>query len=459
MTIKSIFLPVNITTHKHLLVLAFPMILSNITVPLLGLVDTAVIGHLSHAYFLGGSTVGAMIITSIVWLCGFLRMSTTGLSAQAFGSKDTNKNLLVLCRGMLVAFVIGLFFILLQNPFLSGALSLAGGSENVQFYAQQYSEIRIWGLPAGLANLVVLGWLLGNHQTKKVMWILIFTNLINVILDLLFVYVFHWQVQGVALATLIAEYSGLALGLLTVFLGYKKPLIKLLKNTSTFIGDLFERNNLLAYFKLNRDILIRTLCLEICFIFITFQGARLGDDIIAANAILMNFLLLISFGLDGIANATEALVGKAAGEKNHNHLKEVVNIALFWSAVFALFYTILFWVAGDTLLKVISNIDGVIETATRYLPWMVLLPIISCWCYLFDGVYIGLMKAKVMRNSMVIATFGCFFPVWFLLDYALPRDMGNHGLWAAFSVFMVVRGMTLAWDYYAKVAVTIGSDK
>jgi MATE family multidrug resistance protein len=453
MTLLSNFFQSNVAVHKNLFWLALPMILSNITVPLLGLVDTAVIGHLPHAYFLGGSTVGAMIITSIVWLCGFLRMSTTGLSAQALGSQNIDQNLLVLCRGILVAFSIGLFFILLQSPFLSAALSLAGGSENVQFYARQYSEIRIWGLPAGLANLVVLGWLLGNHQAKKVMWILIVTNLINVGLDVVFVYVFQWQVQGVAMATLIAEYSGLALGLTTVITAYKKSLSKLMTNMALFIDELFERNSLLSYFKLNRDILIRTLCLEICFIFITFQGARLGDDIIAANAILMNFLLLISFGLDGIANATEAMVGKAAGENDSPKLGTVVGIALFWSAVFALFYVLLFFVAGEAVLRLISNIESVISTAKLYLPWLILLPILSCWCYLFDGVYIGLMKAKVMRNSMVIATFGCFFPVWFIFDYTLPFSSGNHALWAAFSVFMLVRGITLGWHFYYMMGV------
>lgn len=448
MTTYNQFFTSNAALHKNLFWLALPMILSNITVPLLGLVDTAVIGHLSHAYYLGGSTVGAMIITSIVWLCGFLRMSTTGLSAQALGKKNIENNLLVLCRGILVAFGIGLFFILLQVPFINTALSLAGGSENVQFYARQYSEIRIWGLPAGLANLVVLGWLIGNHQANKVMWILIATNLINVLLDLLFVFVFNWQVQGVALATLIAEYSGLTLGLLTVFYHYKEAITKLFSHSKNFVRNLLEKHSLLGYFKLNRDILIRTLCLEICFIFITFQGARLGDEIIAANAILMNFLLLISFGLDGIANATEAMVGKSAGENNNDELHKVVNIALFWSVIFSMCYVILFFVAGEGLLRLISSIENVVMTAKIYLPWLILLPIVSCWCYLFDGVYIGLMKAKVMRNTMIISTFACFFPVWFLFDNMLPALSGNHALWAAFSVFMLVRGLTLGWHFY-----------
>ena len=203
----------DIERHKQLFILALPMILSNITAPLLGLVDTAVIGHLEHSYYLGGSTVGAMIITVITWLCGFLRMSTTGLSAQAFGQSNNELSFLILLRGMIVAFSVGLLVILFQNLYLDLALSLAGGSEQVQFYAREYSAIRVWGLPAALANLVIMGWLLGNHKAKVVMWLIIATNLINLGLDLLFVLGFAWQVKGVAMATLIAEYSGLVIGL------------------------------------------------------------------------------------------------------------------------------------------------------------------------------------------------------------------------------------------------------
>jgi len=422
------------------------MILSNITVPLLGLVDTAVIGHLSHAYFLGGSTIGAMVITSITWLCGFLRMSTTGLSAQAFGLDNIQQNLMVLLRGVLVAFAIGFSFVLLQIPFIDLALNLAGGSEQVQFYARQYSEIRIWGLPAALANLVILGWLLGNHQTKAVMWLLIATNLINIFLDLLFVFGFGWQVQGVASATIIAEYSGLAGGLLIISLRYRSSIKQFFSEQKELLSSLIERNSLLSYFKLNRDILIRTLCLEACFIFITFQGARLGDEVVAANAILMNFLLLISFGLDGVANAVEAMVGKAYGEKNTTKLHSTVKIGLFWTALFALAYALLFALAGEWLLSLISDIEVVINFAKDYLVWMIFLPIVACWCFLFDGVYIGLMKAKAMRNSMIAATFAGFFPLWFLL-----KDYGNHGLWAALLFFMLIRGVTLAWHYKFRI--------
>ncbi len=433
----------NIARHKQLFVLALPMILSNITAPLLGLVDTAVIGHLEYAYYLGGSTVGAMIITAITWLCGFLRMSTTGLSAQAYGQDNSELNCLILLRGIIVALAIGLSVILLQSLYLDLALSLAGGSEQVQFYAREYSAIRVWGLPAALANLVILGWLLGNHKAKMVMWLIIATNLINLVLDLVFVVGFSWQVKGVAAATLIAEYSGLIIGLVLIFTNFKQKFLGLFSSTKQMLTRVIEKSALLSYFKLNRDILIRTLCLEICFVFMTFQGARLGDDVIAANAILMNFLMLISFGLDGIANAAEVMVGKAKGENNRKSMLLSVNVALFWTGIFAGIYSLMFYLFGQHFILTISNITAVVDYAQQHLFWIVALPLLACWCYLYDGVYIGLMQANIMRNSMLIATFGCFFPVWWLL-----QDYGNHGLWAAFSIFMLARGVTLAWHYH-----------
>jgi MATE family multidrug resistance protein len=434
---------IDIERHKQLFLLAIPMILSNITAPLLGLVDTAVIGHLPHAYFLGGSTVGAMLIVFITWLCGFLRMSTTGLSAQAFGRGNSEQGLVILLRGIVVAVAVGVCLILLQSPYIEVSLYLAGGSEQIQYYARQYSEIRIWGLPAALSNLVILGWLLGNHKTRLVMWLIISTNLINLVLDIMFVIGFSWQVKGIAFATLIAEYSGLILGLGLIWREYQSTFKRVFLSWLQLAHLLFERNALRSYFKLNSDILIRTLCLEVCFVFMTFQGARLGDEVVAANAILMNFLLLISFGLDGIANAAEAMVGKAKGQQQQKSLLAVVNVALIWTAIFATLYSIIFFLFGGYFITMISTIPDVVAFAEQHLIWVTLMPLIACWCYLYDGVYVGLMQARVMRNSMVVATFACFFPCWWLL-----KDYGNHGLWAAFSVFMLVRGVTLAWHFH-----------
>ncbi len=431
------------TERKALFALAIPMILSNITVPLLGLVDTGVIGHLPEPYFLGATAVGAMIITFITWFCGFLRMSTTGLVAQAYGSEDKTQMFLVFSRGLLVALVIGLALVIFQVPYIKFSLALAGGSEQIQFYAEQYASVRIWGFPASLCNLVILGWLLGMHKARYAMWLIIITNLVNLCLDLLFVLGFEWQILGIAWATLIAEYSSFALGLYFVHrtIGLKRQ-----QREEIWHGlkqHLLDKAQLIPFVKLNRDIVIRTLCLEICFVFITFQGARLGDTVVAANAILLNFLLLISFGLDGIAYGAEARVGRAKGARDNKALALSVNTALVFNALFALCYSLLFLFLGHWFITLLTNIEAVIEYADRFLPWMIALPMLSCWCYLYDGIYIGLTQAKAMRNSMIIATFGCFFPAWWLL-----QDYGNHGLWAAFCIFMISRGVTLGLHYH-----------
>lgn len=426
-------------THKHLFTLAVPMILSNVTVPLLGLVDTAVIGHLEHAYYLGGSAIGIMVVTVISWLCGFLRMSTTGLAAQAFGEQAQLKSMLVLMRGLFVAMLIGLVAIGFQGPYLGLAISLAGGSEQVGYYAREYADVRIWSLPAALMNMVLIGWLLGHHRAKAVMWVLIATNLINLALDVVFVLYFGWQVKGLALATLIAEYSGVLMGVVLVFSYYRQTFAAIYRAA---LKRCFELAALKAYFALNRDILIRTLSLQICFVFMTSQGARLGDDIVAANAILMNFLLFISFGLDGIANAAEVLAGKAKGEKLTKQLTQVLRISLVWTFIFALGYSLLFALLGHELIRLISTIPSVIMVADIYLPWLVALPLVACWSYLFDGIYIGLTQGRAMRNTMLSATFLVFFPCWLIL-----QSFGNHALWAAFTAFMAARGVLLAIDF------------
>lgn len=427
-----------ITLRNQLFIIAVPMILSNITVPLLGLVDTAVLGHLDHSYYLGGSTLGAMVITIVSWLCGFLRMTTTGLSAQAYGGKDQANALLVLLRGLAVALFISLLFILLQTPYIEWSLSMSDASEQVLTYAKGYAYIRIWGLPAAMMNLVLLGWLLGQHRAKSVMWLLIATNLINLALDIIFVVLLDWKVAGVAYATVIAEYSALLFASYIAFFNHQSVIEHWQKLT---IKALFAQAVIKRYFQLNRDILIRTIALQACFVFITFQGAKLGDDVVATNAILMNFLLFISFGLDGIANAAEVMVGKAKGAKKYLLLKHIVVVSLRWTLVFAALYVLVFAVAGQLFISMLTSLENVINYAEQFMPWIVLLPLLACWSYLFDGIYIGLTQAKVMRNSMLVSTFLCFFPAWWLL-----QGFGNHALWAAFSIFMIARGVTLGWD-------------
>lgn len=424
--------------NRQLLSLALPMILSNITVPLLGLVDTAVIGHLSNAYYLGGVAVGSTIITLILWMLGFLRMATTGLVAQSYGAGDTQTQYKLLLQAGSLALILGVSAILLQQPILNSALQLTDASQEVQKYASEYFQIRIWSTPFALLNLVLLGWLLGRQQPKAAMWQLIVANLANITLDIIFVLVLGWGVKGAALASVFADISGFLVALTMVY--------HQLKKTGDFhFFQLCKSLNLNSYqrlLSLNADIFIRSLCLQISFAFMTFHGASLGDNTVAANAVLLNLLLLISYALDGIAYYAEAEVGKAYGQKNKTLMRETVTLAWLWSCISAGLFTLLFAFSGESIINMLTNIDGVRSVASEYLFWIVLLPILSFGSYLFDGVYIGAAKGKVMRNSMIISTFGVFFPTWFLL-----QDSGNHALWAAMSSFMLARSLTMTLHY------------
>lgn len=439
----ALALLLNGTKNRQLFALALPMILSNITVPLLGLVDTAVIGHLSDAYYLGGVALGSTIITLIIWLLGFLRMATTGLVAQAYGANDTASQLKLLVQGAMLATGLGIAVILLQLPILNLALGLSEASVEVERYCREYFQVRVWSTPFALLNLVMLGWLLGRQQPKAAMWQLILANLANIILDVLFVMGFGWGVKGAALASVCADITAFSVALYMV--------LQQLKLSSQFKFDQLRVHLTFAGYgkllKLNSDIFIRSLCLQAAFAFMTFHGAGLGDNTVAANAVLLNLLVLISYALDGIAYYAEAEVGKAYGQKRAQQLHEAVVLAWCWSAITAVGFTLIFSLWGSHIIELLTSIDKVRTTAQTYLIWLVLLPLWSFSSYLFDGVYIGAAQGKVMRNSMIIATFGAFFPTWYLLQSLLPSEQANHALWAAMTAFMLTRSLTLAAHY------------
>ncbi|QGS48162.1 MATE family efflux transporter [Shewanella putrefaciens] len=429
--------------NRQLFALALPMILSNITIPLLGLVDTAVIGHLSDAYYLGGVSLGSTIITLIIWLLGFLRMATTGLVAQAYGANDIHAQHKLLVQGAILAILLGMGLIALQAPILNLALGLSEASREVEHYCREYFQVRIWSTPFALLNLVMLGWLLGRQQPKAAMWQLILANLANIILDLVFVLGLGWGVKGAALASIFADITAFSVAFTMVR--------QQLKRAPDFhLFQLLPHVTLMGYGKLlrlNTDIFIRSLCLQTAFAFMTFHGAGLGDNTVAANAVLLNLLLLISYALDGIAYYAEAEVGKAYGQKRAQQLHEAVVLAWCWSAITALGFTLIFSLWGSHIIELLTSIDEVRTTAQTYLIWLVLLPLWSFSSYLFDGVYIGAAKGKVMRNSMILATFGAFFPTWYLLQALLLSEQANHALWAAMTVFMLTRSLTLGAHY------------
>ncbi|MBT1445184.1 MATE family efflux transporter [Shewanella sp. JM162201] len=412
------------------------MMLSNITVPLLGLVDTAIIGHLSAAYYLGGVALGSTLFTLIVWLLGFLRMATTGLTAQAFGAGNAHNQKALLYQGLLLAVLLGSSLVLLHQPLLELVLSLSAASSEVLHYCREYFSVRILSLPLTLANLVMLGWLLGRQSPRAAMWQLILANLVNIALDVLFVLGLGMGVKGAALASVLADVAAFAVAAVFV-----RRALSHMKAAPIQLTGLFQ--GLGRLLRLNRDIFIRSLCLQLTFAFMNFKGAGIGDTTVAANAVLLNFLLLVSYALDGIAYYGEAETGAAIGRRDGSALLGAVTLALGWSAMFALLFSAAFALGGDMLIQLMTDISAVQEAALTCLPWLVLMPILAFGSYLFDGVYIGATQGKVMRNSMLLATFGVFLPVWFL-----SQQQGNHALWLAMSAFMAARSLSLGWHFY-----------
>ncbi|PWI34679.1 MATE family efflux transporter DinF [Vibrio albus] len=418
--------------HRQVLWLAIPMVLSNITIPLLGLVDAAVIGHLDHSWYLGGVALGSTMISVAFWLLGFLRMSTTGLTAQALGAKQPLQLARVFLQGTLMALGFAALFLLVHRVMAHHIFTLSDASEQVKLYGQQYFVIRAWSAPAALMNYVILGWLLGTQNARAPMWMVIITNSANIALDVLFVIGLGWKVEGAALASVIADYSGMGFGLLCVWRYWKRHNLPSLRSQLSVSTDGLGR-----FVKLNRDIFLRSLCLQAAFSFMTFQGAAFGDQTVAANAVLMSFLMVISYGMDGFAYAMEAMVGKAIGANSESQLKAAITGSFFWSLMICLGLTLVFGYYGEALIRLITDIPQVQSTAERYLPWLVAMPLTSMWCFLLDGIFIGATKGREMRNTMFVAA--CTFFVVFYLFYPLQ----NHALWAAMLSFMAMRGLSL----------------
>lgn len=418
--------------HRQVLTLAIPMVLSNITVPLLGLVDTAVIGHLDKAWYLGGVALGSTFISVLFWLLGFLRMATTGLAAQAGGAKHHQNLVQVLRQGLLLALILASVILLGHQALANFIFGLSDASLEVKAAAQTYFSIRVWSAPAALANYVLLGWLLGTQNAKAPMWMVIISNLANIIFDLLFVLVFDWKVAGAASASVLADYLGMLVGFYFVYRTWLR-----LQLPRLWVGIRHAIEGMSRLLQLNRDIFLRSLCLQSVFSFMTFQGAEFGNDVAAANAVLMSFLMLISYGMDGFAYAMEAMVGKAFGAKDRTALLDSLIGTSFWGLVVCVMLTFVFGFAGDQVIELMTDIPQVQSTAETYLPWLVAMPLISMWCFLFDGIFVGATKADAMRNTVFIAAC-CFFAIFFTFS-----AWENHALWAGMLVFMLMRGVGL----------------
>ncbi len=420
------------------------MILSNVSVPLLGMVDTGVTGHLDSPVYLGAVAVGSMVFSFLYTGVNFLRMGTTGIAAQRFGADDADGLRTSLGQAVIVALGIALLLLALQWPIATLAMTLVGADPSVEANALDYFFIRIWSAPGTLANMVLIGWFLGLSNARVPLLIFLVVNVTNIVLDLLFVIVLGMKVDGVALASVIAEYAGLAVGLWHV--------ARALKQTGGHWSapQLLELREYAAFFAVNANLFVRTIALIFAIAFVTAQGARMGEVVLAANAIMMNFQNLTSFGLDGFAHAAEALVGRAVGERRRDAFVAAVRVSLKWSLIFAACFAILYAVGGPLLIAILTDLPEIRSAAMRYLPWMIVSPLISVWSFLYDGVYVGATRAREMRDIMLISTFVVFLPAWYLLT-----GLGNHGLWLAFMLFLASRGVGMHVLYKRRVLPAI----
>jgi MATE family multidrug resistance protein len=418
---------------RRLWALAWPLMLTNLTVPLLGLVDTAVLGHLNSPEYLGAVAIGANLFSILYWTFGFMRMGTTGLAAQAWGKQDAFGQVALLLRSIIVATIIGVVLIIFQQPLISIGLSLMNPSPDVTVLAAEYAAIRIWSAPAVLCQYTLVGWLIGTQFPRGPMVMLIVANGVNIVLDVLFVTVLGWNSRGVAIATIMAEYGAAGIGFVIVL----KRMPEGQRLTQALFGTLTDY---LGILQVNRYIMVRTIALLLALAFFTAQGARQGDIVLAANAVLITFLLVISNALDGFANAAEALIGEAVGKNSYRQFRAVFRCALRWSLWGALLLTIVFVLGGRTLIALLTGIEEVRTTAWQYLPWLWLLPFSAVWGFLLDGVFIGATRTREMQNTMLFSALGVFLPVWWL-----TTSWGNHGLWFSLICLMLARAASMGW--------------
>ncbi|GGF61777.1 MATE family efflux transporter [Terasakiella brassicae] len=416
--------------------LVLPIILSNITVPLIGAVDTAVMGHMETAAYLGAVAVGSLIFDYIYWGFGFLRLSTTGLTAQALGREDGEEVRALFARALILALLASALLWGAQSYIFQVSAYLIDASAEVEALAKTYFQVRIWSAPAALTNYILIGWMLACKDTKSVLIQQVATNIANVVLDLWFVMGLGFGVEGVAFATVLAQYCGLGIGLILM----RRNLVKIegaWRGEVIFVSEKFTK-----LISMNSDLFIRTVCLLSAFAWLTAQGAKMGDVVLAANAILLQFLMFASYGLDGFAHAVEVLCGHGVGKKDRPAFQGAVRATTKAAFLTAIGLSVCYFLFGNVLINLFSNLPAVLETAKQYLIWAAVLPVVAVGAFQMDGIYLGLTQTRMLRNMMVLS-----LALYIPLSLMLQSVWGNHGLWAAFTFFMGMRAITLGMTY------------
>lgn len=424
-------------THRRILNIAVPVVLGNITVPLLGLVDTGVVGQMGLATPIGAVGIGAVILTGLYWIFGFLRMGTTGFAAQAIGAGDGAENASILIRALGIAAMGGLAIIILQTPLFAFGFWLSPASNEVEVLARAYMQIRVWSAPFLIATFAMTGWLVAAERTRDILVIQLLMNGVNIGLDLLFVLGLGWGVQGVAVATVIAEISGCGLGLWYCRAAFEGAPWR-------DRARLLDSAKLKRFASVNADIMIRSLLLQSIFMSFLFFGAGYGDTRLAANHILLQFLTVTAHAMDGFAFAAESLVGQAMGAKKRAAFRRAAVLVSCWCFGAGLLLALMFWVFGGTIIDWLTTASDVRRAARDYLFYMALTPLLSAAPFMLDGIFIGATRTRDMRDMMVMSTV-----IYFAAVLILAPVFDNHGLWIALLISFAARGITLGWKYPA----------
>lgn len=424
--------------NREILRLAIPNIISNISVPLLSTVDTALMGRMSEVH-IGAVGLGAMIFNFVYWNFGFLRMGTTGMTAQAYGKKEDSSIINIFGRAILVVMILAVVILLFQYPIGELSFLLMDTEGTQRELVSEYFYIRVWAAPATLASYAIMGWFFGMQNAIYPLILTVVVNVVNIVVSFFLVYQMGMDVDGVAYGTLIAQYVGLLLGIFLLYWKYRSLFGHLKKSAVLKWGELKR------FLQVNADIFIRTFCITFVFAFFYSRSSSEGEMILAVNVILMQFFTWMSYGIDGFAFASESLVGKYAGANNESKTNQAIRLIFLWgmgmAAVFAVAYTFF----GDSFLRLFTNQEDVIQAAAPFLIWMILFPLLSTPCFLWDGIFIGLTASKAMRNSMFLAL------VVFMITYYVANPIwGNNGLWLAMLVFMVARGVFQHYLYWKK---------
>lgn len=421
--------------NKEILRLAIPNVLSNISIPLLSTVDTALMGRLSELH-LGAVGIGAMIFNILYWNLGFLRMGTTGITAQAYGKKEVAEIIHTLGRAMLLVILLSSLLVLFQRPLATLMIQLMNISEEQIPMVRSYFFIRIWAAPATIALFAIMGWFFGMQNSVLPLVLTIVINVVNIIGSYYLVHTMEWGIAGVAWGTVLAQYVGVFVAAILFWTNYRSTLQAFNQKA------LYQWQALQSFLQINKDIFIRTVCLTTAFGFFYRQSAAQGASILAINVILLQFVNWMSYGVDGFAYASESLVGKYKGAGGGHQLKEAIRLSFFWGIGLALVYTVGYFFFSDLLLSLFTDQAHLLAASQSYLIWIILFPLIGTPCYIWDGVFIGLTASKAMRQTMLIAV-----AIYIGSFYILPSSLSNHALWMALLLFMAARG-ALQWYWY-----------